>query len=135
MHFSAPAGTPRHLRAHVLGAIALVAVVLPLAVLGAPASAGTVTTASVIKEAKAAIAAQSSAHLEFDAASTASSATEQIVADVGASVGTETVTDGAAVLHVKVTPEDGYISGSASGLTSLFGMTSAEATKMSLIHI
>ena len=130
MHFSAPPGTPRRLRAHILGATALVAVVLPLAVLGAPASAGTVTTASVIKQAKAAIAAQSSAHLEFDAGSTTSSATEQIVADVGASVGTETVTDGAAVLHVKVTPEDGYISGSASGLTSLFGMTSAEATKV-----
>ena len=130
MHFSAPAGTPRPLRARVLGAIALVAVVLPLAFLGAPASAGTVTAASVIKEAKAAIAAEPSAHLEFDAGSTTSSATEQIVADVGASVGTETVTDGAAVLHVKVTAAVGYISGSASGLTSLFGMTSAEATKV-----
>lgn len=130
MHFLAPTGIPRRLHAHVLGAVALVAVVLPLAVLGAPASAGTVTAATVIKEAKAAIATQSSAHLEFDAGSTTSSATEQIVADVGAHVGTETVTDGAAVLHVMVTPEDGYISGSASGLTSLFGMTAAEATKV-----
>ncbi len=130
MHFLAPTGISRRLRAHVLGAVALVAVVLPLAVLGAPASAGTVTAATVIKEAKAAIATQSSAHLEFDAGSTTSSATEQIVADVGAHVGTETVTDGAAVLHVMVTPDDGYISGSASGLTSLFGMTAAEATKV-----
>jgi hypothetical protein len=130
VHFLAPTGIPRRLRAHVLGAVALVAVVLPLAVLGAPASAGTVTAATVIKEAKAAIATQSSAHLEFDAGSSTSSATEQIVADVGAHGGTETVTDGAAVLHVMVTPEDGYISGSASGLTSLFGMTAAEATKV-----
>jgi len=130
VHFSAPTGTPRRLRAHVLGAAALVAVVLPLAVLGAPASAGTVTAAAVIKEAKAAIATQSSAHLEFDADSTSSSSTEQIVADVGAGAGRETVTDGTAVLHVTVTPQDGYISGSASGLTSLFGMTSAEATKV-----
>jgi hypothetical protein len=110
--------------------VALVAVVLPLAVLGAPASAGTVSAATVIKEAKAAIAAESSAHLEFDAASTTSTSTEQIVADVGAKGGRETVTDGAAVLHVTVTPQDGYISGSATGLTSLFGMTSAEATKV-----
>jgi hypothetical protein len=110
--------------------VALVAVVLPLAVFGAPASAGTVTAAAVIKEAKAAIATQSSAHLEFDADSTSSSSTEQIVADVGAGAGRETVTDGTAVLHVTVTPQDGYISGSASGLTSLFGMTSAEATKV-----
>ena len=129
MHFSAPPGTPRRLRAHILGATALVAVVLPLAVLGAPASAGTVTAATVIKEAKAAIASESSAHVEFDAASTTSSSTEQFVADVGASGGRETVTDGAAVLHVMVTPADGYISGSASGL-SLFGLTSAEATKV-----
>ena len=130
MNFSAPAGTPRRLRAHVLGAIALVAVVLPLAVLGAPASAGSVTAASVIKEGKAAVASQSSAHLEFDAGSTTSTSTEKIVADVGANGGTETVTDGTAVLHVMVTPENGYISGTASGLTSLFGMTSAEATKV-----
>jgi len=130
VHFSAPTGTHRCLRAHVLGAVALVAVVLPLAVFGAPASAGTVTAAAVIKEAKAAIATQSSAHLEFDADSTSSSSTEQIVADVGAGAGTETVTDGTALLHVTVTPQDGYISGSASGLTSLFGMTSAEATKV-----
>jgi hypothetical protein len=130
VHFSAPPGTPHRLRAHVLGAIALVAVVLPLAVLGAPASAGTVTAATVIKQAKAAIASQSSAHLEFDAGSTTSSSTEQIVADVGSGAGRETVTDGAAVLHVMVTPQDGYISGSSTGLTSLFGMTSAEATKV-----
>jgi hypothetical protein len=130
VHFSAPTGTPRRFRAHLLGVIALVAVALPLALTGAPASAGTVTAATVIKEAKAAITAQSSAHLVFAAASTASSATEQIVADVSAHGGTETVTDGAAVLHVMVTAQDGYISGSASGLTSLFGMTSAEATKV-----
>jgi hypothetical protein len=135
VHFSAHPGTPRLFRARVLGAVALfavapVTVILPLALLGAPASAGTVTAATVIKEAKAAIATESSAHLEFDAGSTTSSSTEQIVADVGASGGRETVTDGAAVLHVMVTSQDGYISGSATGLTSLFGMTSAEATKV-----
>jgi hypothetical protein len=108
--------------------MALVAVVLPLALLGVPASAGTVTAATVIKQAKAAIASESTAHLEFDAGTTTSSSTEQIVGDVGNGTGRETVTDGAAVLHVMVTARDGYISGSASGLTSLFGMTSAEAT-------
>jgi hypothetical protein len=130
VHFSAPTGIRHRFRARVLGAIALVAVALPLALLGTPASAGTVTPATVIKEAKAAIATQSSAHLEFDAGTTSSSATEQIVADLGANGGVETVTDGSAVLHVMVTPKDGYISGSASGLTSLFGLTSAEATKV-----
>jgi hypothetical protein len=135
MHFSARPGTSRHLRAHVRGvivpgAIALVAVALPLAAVVTPASAGTVTAAAMIKEAKAAIAKQSSAHLEFNASSSTSTTKEKILADVGGSVGTETVTDGSAVLHVVVTSKAGYISGTASGLTSLFGMTSAEATKV-----
>ena len=45
--------------------------------------------------------------------------------------GTETVTDGSAVLHVIGDPERTATSaGRPSGLTSLFGMTSAEATKV-----
>lgn len=119
-------GTPRRLRAFVPGVIALVAV----AALAVPASAGTVTVASVLKASKAAIATQTSAHVAFNASSGTSSATEKIVADVGTNMGTETVTDGKAVLTVRVTSKDGYISGTASGLTSLFGMTAAQATKV-----
>jgi hypothetical protein len=134
MYFSARSGTPRRrapLRGLLVpGAIAVVAVALPLAAAPSPASAGTVTAAAVIKESKAAIAKQTGAHLEFNASSTTSTATEKIVADVGDSSGAETITDGSAALHVRVTSKDGYISGSASGLTSLFGMTSAEATKV-----
>jgi hypothetical protein len=142
MHFSARPGTTRRFRAlpprtralprgarRLVPGLALVA--LAVTALGTSASAAKVSPASVIKEAKAAIAKQSSAHLEFDAASSTSSAKEKIVADVGSSGGgTETVSDGSAVLHVTVTPTDGYISGSSSGLTSLFGMTSAQATKV-----
>jgi len=113
-----------------LAAAALAALTLPLAALGTPASAATTTAASVLKEAKAAIGTQPSAHLEFDAGSSSSSSTEKIVADVGTNQGTETVTDGSAVLHVIATPSGSYISGSPTGLTSLFGMTSAEATKV-----
>jgi hypothetical protein len=144
MHFSARSGISRqpgsplrgaHVRnvvvpAAIAFAVGLPLIGLPLAALATPASAGTVTVAAVIKEAKAAIATQTSAHLEFDASSSTSTAKEKIVADVGGSSGTETVSDGAAVLHVRVTSKDGYISGSTSGLTSLFGMTSAEATKV-----
>ena len=138
MHNSAQPGTPGPLRAHVHSAIALISIpvaalaaaILPLAVLARPASAATANAATVIKETKAAIAAQSSAHLEFDAGTSASPSTEKIVADVASTDGVETVTDGSAVLHVTVTPKDSYISGSATGLTSLFGMTSAEATKV-----
>jgi hypothetical protein len=136
MHSSARSGSSRPLYAllpgisALVGATALTATGLGVTALAAPASAATVSPASVIKEAKAAIAKQSSAHLEFDAGSSSTSAKEKIVADVGSSGGTETVSDGSAVLHVTVTPTDGYISGSSSGLTSLFGMTSAQATKV-----
>ena len=88
MHFSARSGSPRPLRAPLLArpalaAAAVAAITLSVTALGTPASAATATAASVIKEAKAAIAAQSSAHLEFDAGSSSSSSTEKIVADVG----------------------------------------------------
>jgi hypothetical protein len=141
VHFSAQPGTPRHRRVPVQGTIALADAAFPLAIAlslaavplvaaSPPASAATVSVATVIKEAKAAIAKQTSAHLEFDAGAKASTAKEKIVADVGVSSGMETVTDASAVLHVTVTPKNGYISGTASGLTSLFGMTTAEATKV-----
>jgi hypothetical protein len=130
VHFSALPGTPRHRRAPFRGTIALTAVALPLIAAAIPAPAATLTPATVIKEAKAAIAKQTSAHLEFNAASKTSTAKEKILADVGGSVGMETVSDGGAVLHVVVTSKAGYISGTASGLTSLFGLTTAEATKV-----
>ncbi len=135
MHISARSGSPRPLRARVpgaaaLAAVALAAVALPLTALGAPSSAATTTAAGVIQEVKTAIGAQSSAHLEFDAGTSSSASTEKIVADVGSTAGTETVTDGSAVLHVIATPSDSYISGSATGLTSLFGMTAAQAAKV-----
>jgi len=147
VHFSALPGSPRR-RAQVRDTVgrrrppfALAAAALPLAVAlplaavplvatATPASAATATVASVIKAAKAAIAKQTSAHLQFNAGSKTATTKEKILADVGGSVGTETVTDGSAALHVVVTTKAGYISGTSSGLISLFGMTSAEATKV-----
>ena len=88
-----------------------------------------VSVTSVIKAAKAAINAETSAHVVFDASGSSSTA-ENIVGDVGTRGGTETVNDGAAVLSVTVTPTASYISGTPTGLTTLFGLTSAEATKV-----
>jgi hypothetical protein len=52
---------------------------------------------------------------------------EKIVADVSTKGGTETLTEGAEVLDVRATPTGAYIRGSSSGLTSLFGLTAAQA--------
>jgi hypothetical protein len=98
--------------------------------LGVPAGAAGVTSASVIQKSKAAIAKQSSARVQFGATSTSSTASEKIVGNLGTAQGMETVTDGKAVLSVRVTPTGAYISGTSSGLTSLFRMTAAQAKKL-----
>jgi hypothetical protein len=98
--------------------------------LGATSGGAGVTTASLIKQTKAAIGKQSSARVEFDAISTASGATEKIVGDLGTSAGAERISDGNAVLSVRVTSTGAYVSGTPTGLTSLFRMTAAQATKL-----
>jgi hypothetical protein len=108
------------------GLMALIGV----AALGAPAGAAGVTAASVIKQSKAAIAKQSSARVQFSASTKASSASERIVGDLDTTQGVETVSDGKAVLRVRVTSTDAYVSGTSTGLTSLFQMTAADAKKL-----
>jgi hypothetical protein len=96
----------------------------------ATAYAGAITVGSVLKTAKAAIDEQSGAHVVSVASSSSSSDTEKVVADVGASIGSEAISQGKADLAVKVTRTYSYISGNSSGLTSIFGLTSAEAKKV-----
>ncbi|MGA3352819.1 MAG: hypothetical protein ABSD85_06485 [Acidimicrobiales bacterium] len=44
--------------------------------------------------------------------------------------GMETIALGAATATIKVTPSYGYISGSSSGLTTIFGLSAAQAKKV-----
>jgi hypothetical protein len=98
--------------------------------LGGTAYGGTVTSGSVLTSTTAAIAQQTGIHVVFRA-NTASSATpEKIVADVGVTTGEETVSEGQSHLAVRVTPGYAYVSGDTSGLTTIFGLTSAEAKKV-----
>jgi hypothetical protein len=126
MHISVPRGARRLLRAPVLTLPALVTVVA----LAAPASAGTVSAGSLLNSSRSAMAKQTSAHVEFRANSTSSSLNEKIVADVGVTSGMESVSNGAASLTIRVTPAAAYVRGSATGLTSLFGLTAAQAKKL-----
>jgi len=108
-------GAPSHAGADTAGSVRLSGTVLK------PAG-------SVLKTAGSAVAAQSSAHVVFVAASRSSSSSkEKIVADVSVNGGTETITEGAAVLDIRATSTGAYIHGSSSGLTSLFGLTAAQA--------
>ena len=91
---------------------------------------GVMTPSSVIGTAKLAIAQQASAHVVFVAHAGSPSKTETIVADVGRASGTETVTEGTADLAIRLSPSYAYISGNSSGLTTIFGMSSADAKKV-----
>ena len=94
------------------------------------AAAGGLTTSSVVKSAKLAIAKQTSVHVVFVAHSSSPSRTEDIVADVGRASGTEAVTEGKATLDIRLTPTHAYVSGNADGLTEIFGMSASDAKKV-----
>ncbi|MCU1363456.1 MAG: hypothetical protein JWM55_1284 [Acidimicrobiaceae bacterium] len=93
------------------------------------ASATTKATAkTVLKATSTELAKQTSVHIKVRAvaASTASS----VVADIGEKAGTETFTKGAESFSITVTPTFAYLSGSATGLTTIMGLTSAEQKKV-----
>jgi len=58
------------------------------------------------------------------------SVTEKIVADVGVTSGSETLSEGGANVSIRLTPAFAYVRGSSSGLTTLFGMPAAQAKKL-----
>jgi hypothetical protein len=94
------------------------------------ATAATVTPTSVLQSSRSAIAAESGTHVVFTAHSGTTSITEKIVADVSASSGSERVSEGSAVVDIRVTPSFAYVSGNSSGLSKLFGMSAAGAKKI-----
>jgi hypothetical protein len=126
MDFSVWRSVPGLFHALALGVTALVI----SAALGAPAYAGDVTTGSVLKAAKAAIANQRGVHVVFVVSTSSSSNTEKITADVGRTSGLETISEGKANLAVEVTPTYAYVNGNSSGLTTIDGLSSAEAKKV-----
>lgn len=98
--------------------------------LGATPSGADVSSGSVLEAAQAAIAEQTGVHVVFTAHSGSTGISEKIIADVGVAGGTETIREGAANLAVRVTPTFAYVSGNSSGLTKLFGMSSADAKEL-----
>jgi hypothetical protein len=126
MYFSARRGPFAPILALTLGVGILMTVALP----DVMASADTVTgTSVVLKQVKAAITAQSSAHVESLATSNSGAETEKIEADVAAKSGSESIVDGKENLLVRVTSSDAYVRGNSSGLEKIFGLTAAEAKK------
>jgi hypothetical protein len=88
------------------------------------------TTGSLVKNAKATITKQTGVHLVTIAKSSSSASTEKITADFGTKSGVENISAGKADSVIKVTPTYAYISGNSSGLTTIFGLSSADANKI-----
>jgi hypothetical protein len=106
------------------------AALVVVAACGSTPTATPATTSSVLASAKAAIAKETGAHLSVMVKSSSSSSAEKITVDSGVSDGTETFALGAATAAIKVTPSYAYISGSSSGLTTIFGLTAAQAKRV-----
>jgi len=94
-----------------------------------PAAAAGTTVAQVLRATRAAIGHESSVQVSFRAHAPSTKKSEVIRADIGAAEGSETVTVGTATLTVRVTTSAVYVHGNASGLTTVLGLTSAEAKK------
>ncbi|HET8989786.1 MAG TPA: hypothetical protein VFN59_01635 [Acidimicrobiales bacterium] len=98
-------------------------------VVGAPAGAASAPTVSSLLGASArALKGQRGVHLVVttDRKGVRSAA----VADIGRSVGHESYTSGAERFDVAVTSSAAYLSGSASGLRSLMGLSAAQVAKV-----
>lgn len=115
----------RHALTLVVMVVMVVMVAMASVALGGRADAGTLSAQSVLRSAKAAVAAQHGVHVVFVANS--SSVRENLVAEVGSTGGSESLAEGKATLSVRVNASFGYLKGSPSGLTSLFGLSSKQA--------
>lgn len=125
MHPSVRRAVRPHLSLLAVGAAA----VFVSAAFSAQAYASGPSTSSVLKSAKSAISEQTGAHVVSIASSSSSGTIEKITADVAVSTGTETIKEGSANLSVEVTPTDAYVKGDSSGLTKIFGLSSAGARR------
>jgi hypothetical protein len=102
--------------------------VLAVAPITAQASVKSPTTTSVLKAAKKAMAKVSGVHIYVT--SKTGKVESIVVVDIGATYGQETITSGKSNVNILVTPTDAYLRGSASGLTTIMGLSAAEQKKV-----
>jgi hypothetical protein len=94
-------------------------------------SAGATTTptaATVIAAATKSLAKETGVHISVTTDD--DKVLSSVVADIGQSSGYETYTKGGETFTISVTPTFAYLSGSKTGLTTLMGLTTKEATKV-----
>ncbi len=86
------------------------------------------SVSSVLKAAKRAVVSETSVHIVVS--STSGTTKNHVRADLGVSSGQEYFTSGPAAISIVVTPKYAYLSGNASGLENLIGLTAAQQKKV-----
>jgi hypothetical protein len=86
------------------------------------------TATSVITAAQASMLKKVSVHVVVK--SKAGTHLSKVVVDIGSKSGQETISSGTKTVTITITPTYAYLSGSATGLTQIMGLTSAEQTKI-----
>jgi hypothetical protein len=86
------------------------------------------TTKSILSATSKVLDKQVSVHVKVSSLS--GKVASSVVADIGKTSGTETFKEGKESFTITVTPSYAYLSGSATGLTKIMGLTSAEQKKV-----
>jgi hypothetical protein len=108
-----------------LSSLALLSTALVVSLpVAAHASVASPSVSSIVKAAKTAIVKETGVHVKVSTIS--GKIDSSVVADIGATQGTETYTSGTETFTITVTPKFAYLSGSKKGLTTLMGLTAAE---------
>lgn len=116
-----------HLRSYRSPLLAVVlgsALLISQAPLMAQASTKKPTASSVLKALKASLAKESGVHITVNSKS--GTTFNSVKADLGTKGGSETFISGKSNIKISVTPTYAYLSGNASGLTTLVGLTSTQ---------
>jgi hypothetical protein len=90
----------------------------------AQASVKNPTTASILAAAKTSLAMQNGVHVKI--VSVAGKGESTLIANIGRDSGSESYVSGSETFTITVTPTRAYLSGSATGLTKLMGLSAAE---------
>jgi hypothetical protein len=113
----------RH-RPHLTSLTLTIVAFMVAAPIAAGASTKELTASSVISTTKATMAKESGVHVVVTSKS--SSASTEVIADVGATSGVETITEGSDSVTIEVTPTYAYLNGNAGGLISLMGLSAKQ---------
>jgi hypothetical protein len=112
----------------ITSALLLASALVLSATLMASASVKSPTTASILAAAKTSLAKENGVHVKV--VTFAGKVDSTLVANIGRESGSESYISGNETFTITVTPTYAYLSGSATGLTKLMGLSSAEQKKI-----